>query len=129
MEIRRKMSELGYNHFQFFCYCCFFFLSCSYRHKSLKKKESKKAEKKATLCEEKREKRWERKNVIPEHAQRRFESSGLAALYLFCVRTKVRCYLSINVTILFLIERKKKRTTKSEINITEVILSFERMEK
>jgi hypothetical protein len=72
------------------------------------KKESKKPEKKATLLDEKREKRWERKNVIPEHAQRRFESSGLAALYLFCVRTKVRCYLSINVTILFLIKRRKK---------------------
>jgi hypothetical protein len=74
-----------------------------------KKKESKKPEKKAMLRDEKREKRWERKNVIPEHAQRRFESSGLAALYLFCVRTKVRCYLSINVTILFLIKRKKER--------------------
>jgi hypothetical protein len=78
----------------------------------LKKKNRKRPKKKATLRDEKREKRWERKNVIPEHAQRRFESSGLAALYLFCVRTKVRCYLSINVTILFLIKKEKERRNR-----------------
>ena len=110
-----------------YCYCCccfyyFFFFFIRLSSQIFEKKRIEKARKESDAVRwKKRKKRWERKNVIPEHAQRRFESSGLAALYLFCVRTKVRCYLFLLMLLFYFWsqeeegeEKKKKKNERND---------------